>query len=56
MGGKSLVPNTKFEALDLIPSRTDGVGVSACVYARMCVCFVCAQLRYLATTKLNLER
>lgn len=50
---KSLVPNTKFKALVLIPSRMDGVGVSACVYARMCV-FVCAQLRYLATTKLKL--
>lgn len=41
-GRKSLVPNTKFKALVLIPSRMDGVGVSACVYARMCV-FVCAR-------------
>lgn len=53
-GEKSLVPNTKFKAPVLIPSRMDGVGVSACVYARMCV-FVCAQLRYLATAKLNWE-
>lgn len=37
LGETSLVPNVKFKALVLIPSRTDGVGVDG-VRARVCVC------------------